>query len=115
MGREVDKKAFGGRAKRRREAIGVSQGDIGIAIGMSQQGVDNIEAGKVARPRLLPELAESLQTTIKWLLYEEGPEVVSPPDQADEIDSLLQTVAEDQRGIVIRLLKTLSERKTDVA
>ena len=115
MGREADKKAFGARAKRRREAIGVSQTDIGEAIGMSQQGVDNIESGKVSRPRLLPELAESLQTTIKWLLYEEGPEVVSPPDQRSEITSIFQTVDNDKLGVVLRLLKTLSEKKTDVA
>jgi transcriptional regulator with XRE-family HTH domain len=76
--REVDKKAFGARVARRREALKLSQGDLAKNVGMKQQGVDNIEHGVVARPRLLRELATALSTSERWLLWQEGPEVVSP-------------------------------------
>jgi transcriptional regulator with XRE-family HTH domain len=75
--REVDKKAFGARVARRREALNLSQGDLAKHVGMKQQGVDNIEHGVVARPRLMRELATALKTTERWLLWQEGPEVVS--------------------------------------
>jgi transcriptional regulator with XRE-family HTH domain len=75
--REVDKKAFGQRVIRRRETLGLSQGDLAARVGMKQQGVDHIEHGVVARPRLLRELATALKTTERWLLWQEGPEVVS--------------------------------------
>jgi hypothetical protein len=43
-------------------------------INLSQQNVNSIESGVVARPRALPELAAVLHTTIEWLQAGEGPE-----------------------------------------
>jgi SOS-response transcriptional repressor LexA len=73
--KQVDKRAFGHRVAQRREALRLSQGALAQAVGMKQQGIDHIEHGAVARPRLLRELASALQTTERWLLWQEGPEV----------------------------------------
>ena len=74
--RHVDKAAFGRRVQQRREALEMSQPDLAKAVGMRQQGINNIEHGVVARPRLLRELARALSTTEQWLLWREGPEIV---------------------------------------
>lgn len=90
-------------------ALGLSQDAVGEAIGMSQQGVDNIEHGKVARPRLLAELAEALGTTREWLLWGEGPEEIAITKPMEQILQLVQGIDERQAALVIRFLKTLSE------
>ena len=74
----VDKGAFGQRVVRRRELLGLSQNALAEAVGMKQQGIDNIEHGLVSRPRLLRELARALRTTEHWLLWRDGPENVAP-------------------------------------
>jgi SOS-response transcriptional repressor LexA len=75
--RAVNKKAFGARVLRKREALNMSQGVLAIRVGMKQQGIANIEKGIVARPRLLRELAQALRTTGEWLLWEDGPDQVA--------------------------------------
>jgi SOS-response transcriptional repressor LexA len=72
--RQVDKKAFGRRVQELRESLRVSQSELAQTIGMRQQGINNIETGVVARPRLMRELAAALQTTEQWLLWREGPQ-----------------------------------------
>jgi transcriptional regulator with XRE-family HTH domain len=67
--RQVDKKAFGRRVQERRESLGISQTELAEAVGMRQQGINNIEHGIVGRPRLLRELAGALHTTEQWLLW----------------------------------------------
>jgi SOS-response transcriptional repressor LexA len=77
---QVDKRAFGARVVHRREVLGMSQGELADAVGMKQQGIDNIEHGVVSRPRLLRELARALRTTDAWLLWKEGSENAAPDD-----------------------------------
>ena len=74
----VDQKAFGARVAQKREALGLNQTELGAFVGMAQQSIGNIEKGLVARPRLLRELAQALNTTGEWLLWEEGPDHVAP-------------------------------------
>lgn len=107
--RGIDKLAFGSRIKRRRAAIGLNQAALADALGIPQQTVDNWEHGKVAHPRCINELAEVLNTTRAWLLWEEGPEQVSVANPFDQINSLLQRVKPQQAGAVIRFLKTLAD------
>lgn len=59
---------LGNRIRQRREDLGLTQADLAREVGMKQQGIQNIEAGIVRRPRLLMEIAEALHTTEKWLL-----------------------------------------------
>lgn len=75
--RPVDKQAFGQRVTARRQAMRFSQNQLAAAVGMKQQGIVSIEQGRVARPRLLREIAAALNTTEEWLLWREGPETVS--------------------------------------
>jgi SOS-response transcriptional repressor LexA len=87
--RAVDKKAFGLRVARRREALHLSQTDLALATGMKQQGIDSIEKGQVGRPRLLREIAAALRTTDAWLLWAEGPiEPVPTPEDFTRIPLL---------------------------
>src|SRR4051812_3892487 len=72
--RLVDKAAFGQRLARRRTALGITQTALAKTVGMKQQGIDDIEHGVVARPRLMREIAAALKTTEAWLLWKEGPE-----------------------------------------
>ena len=74
---------LGERVKARRTKIGLSQARLAEAvtvrgIKLSQQNVNSIESGVVARPRALPEIASELKTTIEWLRDGEGPEDVQP-------------------------------------
>lgn len=70
----VNPQQLGARVAQRRAALGMTQDDLAGAIGMKQQGIDSIEAGRVKRPRLLRELARTLQTAEDWLLWGEGPQ-----------------------------------------
>jgi transcriptional regulator with XRE-family HTH domain len=113
--RKVDKHEFGARVKLRREKLELSQDDVAEAIGMSQQGVDNIEHGKVGRPRLMMELAEALGTTEKWLLWKVGPEEIQAHIEPEDILSILQKLRKDRRGLAMRFLKTLAEKDVKAA
>lgn len=112
---QVDKKALGKRVAVRRTALGLSQATLAKAIGMKQQGVDNIEKGIVARPRMLIELSEALQTSPDWLLYAKGPEVVKTANPIEEIVTLAQAVSPEKLGAVIALLKQLADSDAAVA
>jgi len=76
--REVDPAALGRRVATRRAKLGLSQEALADRVGMKQQGIDAIEQGRVKRPRLLRELARSLQTSEDWLLWRRGPEERAP-------------------------------------
>lgn len=108
--RKVDKKAFAARFAGRRKKVGISQAKLAKAAGMKQQGIQNIEAGIVERPRGIEELAEALLTTKKWLLWEEGPEELEPVNPIQQITGLAQKLDPLHLGAAIRYLKTLSER-----
>jgi transcriptional regulator with XRE-family HTH domain len=113
--RKVDPVSFGGRVALRRKQLGLTQKAVATAVGMKQQGVDNIEKGKVKRPRLLHELTEALATTREWLLWGEGPQKSIPHRPAEQIVNLLQGFSDERMSIVIRYLKTLSGENSEAA
>ena len=76
----MEQKAFGARVAARRKKLGLSQQALADLVGMKQQGIVSIEAGHVARPRRMRELAAALQTSDVWLLWRDGPEDVAAPD-----------------------------------
>lgn len=110
MKRKVNKAEFGGRVARRRRKLGLSQTEVGIAIGMKQQGIDSIESGKVSRPRLLRELAAALQTTEEWLLWGEGEEESPEPDR-DEALAILRRLKPARRKLALRMLKAMEDEE----
>lgn len=80
---------LGQRVKDRRKALKLSQGELARRVEMKQQSIVSIEAGDVARPKKLLELARALKTSEVWLLRGEGPEevygdlrYVEPEDEA---------------------------------
>ena len=102
--RTVNPKALGARLCARREKLGHTQDSLARAIGMKQQGVDNIEKGKVRRPRLIREIAAELRTSQEWLLWAEGPEDVDNGDLI-EIIELLKSATPARRRAVMRILR----------
>lgn len=110
--REVDKAALGRRILKRRTALGMSQRALGDACGMSQQGIGNLEDAIVARPRGLIELAQALNTTEKWLLWQEGPETLKPDKALDEqISTAVEALDLDQLPAVLMFIKRLKRAK----
>lgn len=63
---------IGEKVRRLRERRGMSQAELGQAIGMTQQGVQSLEAGESRRPRKLRELARFLDVSEDWLLDDES-------------------------------------------
>jgi transcriptional regulator with XRE-family HTH domain len=108
-------KGFGSRVAERREKLGFSQKTLAQAVGMKQQGIANIESGLVERPRRQQELAEALQTTLKWLFDGTGPEEILTPNAAEQIASMAKSIHKERLGVVIQLLRRLTESESEVA
>jgi len=102
--KNVDPRALGRRLCERRLKRGHTQDSLAVAVGMKQQGVDNIEKGKVRRPRLIREIAAELGTSQEWLLWADGPEDVDDLEIA-EIVELLRSATPSRRRAVARLLR----------
>lgn len=82
---------LGARVRTLREEKGWSQSELAAKIsGVKQQSIDQLEQGKVSRPRFLPELAEALQTNLPWLLTGEGERGAARPARMDtQVDNAL--------------------------
>jgi transcriptional regulator with XRE-family HTH domain len=51
-----------------RKSKGLSQTDLGNLVGVVWQNVQNVELGKVTRPRYLEDLARALDVSVDYLL-----------------------------------------------
>ncbi len=67
----LDTTTLAARVKEARESLGMSQPELAERVGMSQQGIGAIEAGRSKRPTKLRELARALQRSEAWLLGED--------------------------------------------
>ena len=65
---DVTMRDMGERIKARRLALGLTQRDLGIALGKSQQDADRWEQGKSLRPATIIGLAQRLGCTTDHLL-----------------------------------------------
>jgi transcriptional regulator with XRE-family HTH domain len=80
-----DSIAFGQRVRERREELDLSQKQLGMACGYSQQNIRTFESGTVKRPeRCAPALAKALRTTMDWLLWKKGPKLAGPQFMSDK-------------------------------
>jgi SOS-response transcriptional repressor LexA len=59
------------RVSGQRQALGLSQAELGRRVGMSQQAIADIEAGRVSQPRRLVQIARVLHVDPGWLAGEE--------------------------------------------
>ena len=93
---------IGERARMMRERKGWSQQQLAAKVpGVKQQSIDQLEQGKVRRPRFLPELAEALGVREEWLRTGEGR--MARPQPEDDRDGNPDLV----RDIVLGVDKAL--------
>lgn len=104
------KSGLGARVRQLREERGWSQNDLAAQLpGVKQQSVDQLENGKVVRPRFLPELATALSTSVQWLLTGEGQATQKKSASQDgNID------AELLRDVVIAVEQVIEHSKTKI-
>ncbi|MBY0428490.1 MAG: helix-turn-helix domain-containing protein [Alphaproteobacteria bacterium] len=104
------KSGLGARVRQLREERGWSQNDLAAHLpGVKQQSVDQLENGKVARPRFLPELATALSTSVQWLLTGEGtPTLKKAATQNGSID------AELLRDVVVAVEHVIEQSKIKI-
>lgn len=80
----IKKESLGDRVRRLREQKGWSQKKLASMIpGTSQQSIDQLEQGMVARPRYLLELALALDARQEWLLTGYGKPQASADGDVD--------------------------------
>lgn len=70
---------LGARVRQCRLALSWSQAELADRIGVKQQSIDQLESGKVSRPRYIVELAESLNVPMDWLRHGKGQVHLSRP------------------------------------
>jgi len=110
-GPELYPTALGRRIAERRNELGMSQEKLGVIVGMRQQGIAAIEAGKVARPRLFLELATALNMTPEWLLHGSGAkEAGGASDAAAPFIETIAVEASDSASPGIRRIAGLSRQ-----
>lgn len=82
---------FAGRVRGRRELLGMSQAELGLASGVSQQSINNWETGRAEKTGSIVDLARALRTTPEWLQSGEdvGP---APRDLFIEMIDVLRLV-----------------------
>lgn len=78
---------MGARFRESREAAGLTQAELARLVGMKQQGIGSIEAGKSGRPREIKKFAAALNRTEEWLLHGEGPPAANKPDIVSNTES----------------------------
>jgi transcriptional regulator with XRE-family HTH domain len=104
------KSGLGQRVRQLRIEKGWSQNDLAAQLpGVKQQSVDQLENGKVSRPRFLPELASVLSTTVQWLLTGDGPATHKKSASHDTVID-----AELLRDVVVAVEHVLERNKTKI-
>ena len=64
-----DLESPGGRLRRRRKELGWTQMFLAEQVGTSQAVIQKIENGKSLRPRILEQIADSLDVKPAWLMF----------------------------------------------
>ena len=70
--KEYSYNEFGARLKFARKVRGISQIELAKKVGISQQGVQRLEVGKVKNTRRLVQIAYFLDVSLEWLMFGEG-------------------------------------------
>ncbi len=107
------KNGLGARVRKLREERGWSQNDLAAQLpGVKQQSVDQLENGKVARPRFLPELAMALCTSVQWLLTGDGEVAAQKKLTSHAHDGSVDVVL--LRDVVVAVEHVLEQHKAKV-
>jgi len=96
-------KSMGERVRRLRLEKGWSQSELATRLPeVKQQSIDQLEQGKVRRPRYLPELAKALGSSAQWLLTGVGDRLALALDAAllgDILVTMEQVLPQNSSGI----------------
>lgn len=103
---------LGARVRELREVRGWSQAELAAKLpDVKQQSIDQLESGKVARPRFLPELATALNVSTQWLLTGEDAKTVQMEATDVDVGLLRQVIAVVEKEIAEGDLKLSHEDK----
>lgn len=96
----ADKRLIGIRIMLKRKEKRISQEALAEMIGYSKNHISNIERGKyLPTTTFIFAVCNALGETPDWYL------IGSPSDSTDEITSLINTLPESQREILLKLIK----------
>lgn len=70
--------SFGNRVKKRREELGLSQGELAKATGLAQPTISNIESGRNKSSSYAVQLAGALKCSPQWLATGKSDKAASP-------------------------------------
>ena len=94
---------LGARVRQCRLALAWSQAELARRIGIKQQSIDQLESGKVSRPRYIVELSEALNVPLEWIRHGKGQVHLSRMTATKDdtapawaFEPELQTVSEDE-------------------
>ena len=108
-------KAVGDRIRQRRKALGISQPKLAELLHVPQQTIAGWENGKAKIPRRLIDAAKVLCTTPEWLLREEGPEVVLPPQLRKQLSETVESLPSELVPAALEFLRSLQRTDTEAA
>ena len=79
--------SLGARIRECRLAMNISQAELANRIGVKQQSIDQVEAGKVKAPRYLIDLADALEVSLDWLRKGQGAKKAQKPSGVTYVKS----------------------------
>lgn len=86
-----------------RNARGVSQAELGRRIGVKQQSIYALEAGKTKRSRYVLDIARVLGVDVNWLALGEGPDPEFSSDPGDSLPPEQTTAMQPRQATVAHI------------
>lgn len=74
---------FGSRLKFAREVAGLTQSELGRAVGMSQGQIGHLESGIRKKTTKLHEIAQALKVSAEWLLFGKDSDKQEPQESKE--------------------------------
>lgn len=112
------------RIKDRMQALGFSQDDLALRVGVSQTAIYKVLNGLTRKPRFIGEIASALGVSVEWLLKgEESLPAPLPPNAANEealsrqeqiILELFRDLTDDQKAAAVRSLEAQKQQNDTI-
>lgn len=97
-----------------RTVKGLTQADLAMLAGTSQQAIQQAESGKARNPRYLPRLAKALDVPLEWLTLNEAPRQGAPrgmSEKDDEVLSTFKSMPPSDQQLILELMKSRSRKR----
>ncbi len=100
----------GQRIKRAREAAGLNKSELAVILGVSPSTLSEVESGETKLPSLevAYNMCQALGITIRWILYGEEGEILTPTDEEAELLSAMRGMDEDNKQLLMKTAKALA-------